>query len=77
MPPFLLNLPGLLMKFVTGIISPVAKAIKYLVLYKLVKGRIKGQMAEKVSKIKDEQLEIKAGPSKSRDELLDRMRDDK
>lgn len=77
MPPFLLNLPGMLMKFMTSIISPVAKAIKYIVLYKLVKGRIKGQMAEKVSKIKDEQLDIKAGPDKSRDELLNRMRDDK
>jgi len=75
MPTWLLSLPSAIMKFFSNLISPVVKAIKYLILYNLVKGRIKGQMAEKTSEIKDEQLKIKARPDKSRGSLLDRMRD--
>lgn len=74
MPPFLLKLPSIIMSFFSSIVSPIAKAIKYLILYKLVKGRIKGQIAEKNSRIKDEQLKVKAQPDKSRGNLIDRMR---
>ncbi len=73
MPAFLANIPGMLMSLVTNIIAPIAKAIKYFVLYKLVSGHIKGKVAEKFNDIRERQLKIKSQVRKSRNDLIDRM----
>ena len=75
MPTFLTNLPGIIASFLGGLISPVVKLVKYLVLYKLVASHIRGKMAERYNDIRKRQIEIKARKRKSRRTLLDKLRD--
>ena len=62
------------MSLATNIIAPIAKAIKYFVLYKVVSSHIKGKVAEKFNDIRERQIKIKAQVRKSRGNLIDRMK---
>ena len=74
MPPIIANIPGIIASFLGGLISPVVKLVKYLVLYKLVSSHIRGKIAESYNAIRERQLKIKSKVSKSRSALIDIMK---